>query len=260
MEAFFGLLKRVPPEHPTCRRIPYLTVVEAWRCCRPDSAVAAFTIQLAFEHETNPMVRDLLAAWRRLASGTGDEENLLVKQYSDEDRWWARQLISVAKRCGVVNRRAVVMRRDWWVVRPVRSEGGPEYMRGAWLELFASLVAWRSFELRQAAPLSEPLTRVRLADKRGDIAYELDMVMPLPAGRLLLVEAKTGDGKLGPGAWVEYAIACGIRKRYRVFLTGASEAREMPDYIQLGPSAFCRYLQKLLPIGRRGPSHWWEST
>ena len=247
LTASFGLLEIVSCQHRTCQRVRCLEVVEAWRCRRADGPVAAFTFQLAWAHERYQSVRDLLRCWRVLASKHPRAQLVLTldpHEYSPEERRALVDLVRAGRQCGVLNKRAVILRPRRWLVKPVMTADGPDYFRGGWLELFALLVCQR-VAARAGPKGMEPVARLKLAVPAGTIAYELDVVMPLSNGKVLIVEAKSGATNGGSAKLVAYGKRSGLDRKYRVLLTAGAQETWHDGYVHLGPSAFQRYVSRL---------------
>ncbi len=252
------LLEQVGLNHPTCRRLAHgsVSVAEAWRLSATSDEAVRLTCRIACEYPRNRLLRDLIRTWRQQChKPNGGAIAIHTHMYPPADVQRAFRLVVRARRAKLITRRSVLLKGDCWLVRPIHCPHARRYICGGWLEVFGLALA--RIVSRQYGPrLSEPLARVRLA-KGGSVTCELDVVVPLPNGKFIFVEAKTGTASGKANKLSTWASHWGLKQRYAVLLVPNDQTHWLETCVQVGPHAYVPYLHELFrrasgrsPLGR----------
>ncbi len=246
----YGLIERVPYEHPLCRRLQLgqLSVSEAWRLNPSNRAAVSVTCRLSIGYEQNKLLQDLLYAWRLLAPHASDPNAEIVirpARYPREQVAQAFQLLVRARQARLMSKQPIRFRQEGWRVRPIAHVQTRSYFTGRWLELFALIGAWLVHRVR-CRELPEPLGRVVINGAGGEAACEFDVVVPMPNGKFVFVEAKTGAAPGAGGKLAEAASRWGVGRRYAVLLKPSGEPQIYDNYIAMGPRHYIGYLKMLV--------------
>ena len=249
--SMFGILERIPSTHPLYARLHDGTVyaVEAWRVSNGNRPAQLLTCRLAVLYAKSRLMRRVFRAWRWLNAGqqagkSVKEFRIDVVAYDESERQAVRELLYSMRARRMVPRRAIALHRRHWLIRRIGSRSTVTYLGGAWLELFALLVA--KWTVCRAAPRElQPLTRVRFCNHFGEIVREVDAVVPLTHEDLVLVEAKTAGHPASTSALVEIATRLGVPRWRRLVLVPGDGVTEGDHYVRVGTLAYAGYLRGL---------------
>ncbi len=244
----YGLLEAVAPNHPLCRRIQMggLRVAVAQHLLPRNRDAVWVTCRIGTEYARNQLLQEVFYAWRLPMSCHPDVGyQVVISRYPDQQVRRTAELLLRAQRAGLLGAYAVEMRPSGWIVRALRDCASRRYFLGQWLELFALIVASRLVRAR-CPGLPEPLTRVVVADELGNAVRELDVVVPLPDGKLLIVEAKAGFNDEGDRQLSDAATRWRLKRSHAVLLQPGGRTRIHDQYIVMGPRAYVLHLRTVL--------------
>lgn len=252
-------LEPVTTQHPTCRIFRRCTVAAAVRCAVIRRAHRQFVSRLAWEFEQNPWLRSVFRALRASLSSGGSPRCLPGAPISTGKSMVERasELIREAIRLRIIAPRAIRFEKDEWVVEAAAGAVWQWFVGGGWLELYGLLVCVAAHALLPAEQQpAEPLARLVLA--RNKIHFcELDVVCPLPEGRLLVVEAKSAKAYYAAQGLEHRLGKAGVsRPLHLVALVGWRNESRPGRAVCVGPRRFIEHVAQLMRLQPGAIREW----